>query len=128
MAALAIKRSGYAPMSGESDGPGWAGIAAIAGGLGTAVGVFVGIFFNSMRYAAGRGRIDGVLEAEMKAIALRVAALELRKDGMENRIQTISADMATKDDVRELRDDLKKLTEALYKTRAISGNGQSLSL
>jgi hypothetical protein len=107
MAALAIKRSGYAPMSGEVDG--WVPVAQIAINVFVAGASFVvGIFVRNL----GRARDDGQTLGEVRTLitesrsqardmetrlSLRIASLELHRDNT-----------ATKQDLKEAVADIKE--------------------
>lgn len=121
MTALAINRSGFDLMTGDGDGSGWTAIVGTGSGI---LGLLAGIFFKGLGYANVRGRTDGVLEAQIAALTLRITSLEVRKDRMDLELR----EMATKEDVSKgfergerqmaaIEHQVDSLMKMLYETR-----------
>lgn len=111
MTAITLKDRDFNTMTADSgDSVGW---TAVVGALSGVAGIVLTIFFRGWSSASVNGRSAGVLEAEIAALALRIAALEADHHRVDDQLRT----MATKEDTREIKQQIRDLSTLIYETR-----------
>ena len=122
MTSIALNERDFAPMATDGgDSGSW---VAIVGAITGAIGLGVGFLWRALTQAAAGGRMSGVAEAQLAALALRVAALEADHRLTATREDIAELKQQARDNANQTAEEIRALRVLIFESRGRSESRQ----